>query len=157
MQVAAVKSPRSFVLALPVAAVCPATPGGTRISQAAHLVPLLAALVTSAAFSADSLDVAAGKTIFEQVCGICHAAASDGSGPTRGPNLFGLIGREAGGDPNFAMYSPALKAYGLTWSLKALDEFLSDPTTKVPGTAMPVALPDKQERAAVIAYLASLK
>ncbi len=122
-----------------------------------RLMVLAAALVTPVMFAAENPDVAHGKTVFEQVCGICHAIAQDGSGPTMGPNLFGLIGRNAGSEPNFAMYSPALKGYGVEWNAKTLDEFLINPTAKVPGTTMPVMLPDAKDRADVIAYIASLE
>ena len=40
---------------------------------------------------------------------------------------------------------------------ETLDEFLAMPMQKVPGTTMPMMLPDAKERADVIAYLASLK
>lgn len=118
---------------------------------------LIGALVPQLSFADEKGDVAKGQTVFEQLCGICHSASADGSGPTMGPNLFGLIGRKVASEPNFAMYSPALKALGAEWSIKALDEFLKDPLAKVPGTTMPVTLPNRQERADVIAYLASLK
>ena len=38
-----------------------------------------------------------------------------------------------------------------------LDEFLVNPSAKVPGTAMAGVLTDPQQRADVIAYLATLK
>ena len=55
------------------------------------------------------------------------------------------------------MYSPALKKYGVTWNAKTLDEFLVMPMQKVPGTTMPMMLPDAKERGDVIAYLSSIK
>jgi len=45
---------------------------------------------------------------------------------------------------------------GLTWDEKTLDLFLTSSTKEVPGTAMPVALPDATVRANVIAYLETL-
>ena len=44
----------------------------------------------------------------------------------------------------------------LTWDAKTLDDFLTSSTAKVPGTAMPVAIPDGKIRADVIAYLGTL-
>jgi len=118
----------------------------------------LAALSALAApvFADDKPDLENGQIIFEQRCGICHAVNKDPAGPVAGPNMVGLIGRKAASEPAFSMYSPALKKYGVTWSAKTLDEFLVMPMTKVPGTTMPMMLPDDKERADVIAYLTSL-
>lgn len=118
------------------------------------LLALAFGLTATAGFAAD---VANGKTIFEQRCGICHAVSKDPGGPVAGPNMVGLIGRKAASEPGFTMYSPALKKYGVTWNAKTLDEFLVMPMQKVPGTTMPMMLPDAKERGDVIAYLASLK
>jgi cytochrome c2 len=43
------------------------------------------------------------------------------------------------------------------WTSETLNEFLTDPSAKVPGTAMAGILTDPQERADVIAYLSTLK
>jgi cytochrome c len=102
-------------------------------------------------------DIENGKTIFSQRCGICHAVSTAPGGPVAGPLMAGIIGRKAASVPGFAMYSPALKKYGVTWSEKTLDEFLIAPMTKVPGTVMPMMLPDNKERADVVAYIATLK
>jgi cytochrome c len=71
--------------------------------------------------------------------------------------MVGIVGRKAATQPEFTMYSPALKKYGVTWNAKTLDEFLVMPMQKVPGTTMPMMLPDAKERGDVIAYLTSLK
>jgi cytochrome c2 len=118
------------------------------------LLVLALSLFAPAAFTAD---LANGKTIFEQRCGICHAVNKEPGGPVAGPNMVGLIGRKAASQPEFTMYSPALKKYGVTWNAKTLDEFLVMPMQKVPGTTMPMMLPDAKERGDVIAYLTSLK
>ena len=123
----------------------------TRISLIA-----LAVLATPAAFAAEKADVANGKTLFEQRCGICHSTVKDG-GPVLGPNMVGLIGRKAGSDANFPTYTPALKAYAVKWNAKTLSEFLENPMVKVPGTMMPMSLPDAKERADVVAYMATIK
>ncbi len=124
----------------------------TRISLIA-----LAMFATPAAFAAEKADVANGKTLFEQRCGICHATTREGAGPVLGPTMIGLIGRKAGTDKDFPTYTPALKAYGVKWSTKTLDEFLENPMIKVPGTMMPMSLPDKKERTDVIAFMATVK
>ena len=121
-----------------------------------RLLALAFVFATPAVFAAEKADVANGKTIFDQRCGICHATTKEG-GPILGPSVAGLMGRKAATEPNFAMYTPQLKAYGVKWSAKTLDEFLINPMTKVPGTTMPMVLPDDKERGDVIAFLATLK
>ena len=101
-------------------------------------------------------DIENGKTTFAAMCGVCHSVTKTG-GPTQGPNLVGVVGRRAASEPEFALYTPALKASGLTWSTKTLDKFLINPMAKVPGTAMPMLIPDDKTRADVVAYLATLK
>jgi len=122
-----------------------------------RLLALAAALVTPAVFAAGKPDADNGKTIFAAKCGICHAVNNDPGGPVAGPNMVGVIGRKAGTQKDFAMYTPALKDYGVKWNPKTLNDFLVSPLTKVPGTTMPMMLPDDQERADVIAYLGTLK
>ena len=75
-----------------------------------------------------------------------------------GPGLFAIVGRKAGSLPAYN-YSDALAqagSKGKVWTRSELDTFLSDPAKAVPGTAMPVNVADKMERAALIDYLASL-
>lgn len=69
-----------------------------------------------------------------------------------GPNLNGLFGRKAGAVAGFN-YSPALKASGIVWDAKTLDQFLAAPTAKVPGTRMVMKVSDPARRAALIAFL----
>src|SRR6202035_5031599 len=45
----------------------------------------------------------------------------------------------------------------LVWDAATLDHFLTDPAKAVPGTTMPIPLPDAGMRADLIAYLATLK
>lgn len=101
-------------------------------------------------------DIEHGRTTFQAMCGVCHAVKPSG-GPVEGPNLVGLVGRQAGSHPNFTKYSPALKASGLTWTRENLDQFLKSPMAMVPGTFMPMLIPDDRTRADVIAYLSTLK
>src|SRR5580700_10586425 len=65
----------------------------------------LAVLGSSAAHAGG--DPAKGKAAFERQCAICHTV--DKGGPDRfGPNLFGIIGRKAGTEPDYA-YTRAFK------------------------------------------------
>lgn len=115
---------------------------------------ILAAAAASPAFSADA---AKGKAYFDQICAVCHATTANGDGPVAGPTLAGVTGRKAASAKGFALYTDALKKSGLTWDAKTLDEFLTNPMKKVPGTSMPMMIPDNGTRADVITYLGTLK
>jgi len=125
--------------------------------RTAPLFALAALLAGPAAFAADKPDIENGKTIFAQRCGICHSVSTEPGGPIVGPSMVGLVGRKAASVKDFTMYSPALKKYGVTWNAKTLDTFLVNPMTVVPGTTMPMMLPDPKERGDVVGYLLTLK
>jgi cytochrome c len=119
------------------------------IVAAAVLAPALCA-------AASKPDIENGKTTFNAMCGVCHSVQKAG-GPTLGPNLLGIVGRKAASEPEFTLYTPALKGSRITWNKKTLDKFLLNPNAKVPGTAMPMQIPDNKTRADVVAYLVTLK
>jgi cytochrome c len=121
--------------------------------MAALAAPALAA--EKAADKAPPGDVAAGQTLFNQRCGICHVTQDDGK-QHPAPNLRGVVGRKAASYPGFN-YSPALKASGITWTSGKIYQFLTGPQMMVPGTFMVITVPKDDERANVVAYLASLK
>jgi len=123
-----------------------------------NLLALALALAAPAIYAAGAKpDIENGKTIFAQRCGICHAVSSAPGGPIVGPSMVGLVGRKAASVAGFTMYSGALKKYGVTWNAKTLDTFLVNPMQAVPGTSMPMMLPDAKERGDVIGYLLTLK
>ena len=93
-----------------------------------------------------------GSDLFEDRCAGCHFRTGDG----QGPSLAGVVGRRAGSAPGFA-YTPAMKASGLIWTPANLDRFLTEPGKAVPGTAMPIHVPDAAQRKAIIAYLATVR
>ena len=112
----------------------------------------VAALMATVPARAQNADT--GQSVFKQACGICHDVAA---GRNRiGPSLFGVVGRAAGGVPNFH-YSDGNKNSGMTWDTATLDRYLVNPRGTVPGTTMSYGgLKDDQKRHDLIAYLATL-
>ena len=95
----------------------------------------------------------AGEQVFAQ-CAACHS--TDGTNGV-GPTLKGVVGRASASVPGFA-YSNAMKRAQLQWTAEELDKYIANPQAAVPGNVMPYAgMPDATERAALIAYLATLK
>jgi cytochrome c len=95
-----------------------------------------------------------GKTVFRQVCSICHTVVAGKN--MVGPSLFGVVGRKSGSLPDFH-YSDAMKNANLTWDAATLDRYLANPRGVVPGTLMAYAgLKDDQKRKDLIAYLATV-
>src|SRR5262252_2605068 len=93
-------------------------------------------------------DPAHGKTLY-QACMGCHSLDEDDVGPRH----RGVVGRTAGSVPGYA-YSPALKNSHIVWDRDNLDRWLTNPQELVPGAKMFFAMPNPQDRADVIAYLA---
>ena len=90
-----------------------------------------------------------GQELFGERCAACHALDRNKAGPMLG----GVFGRRAGAVPGYN-YSRALLASGLTWAKDDLDRWLSNPREFVPGSRMPVKIPDPTTRRDIIAYLA---
>jgi cytochrome c len=119
----------------------------------------LAALLATAAAVATEIkgDAARGKALFmSNPCVTCHGVTKADTSMI-GPSLFGVVGRKAGTGQSLLGATENLKKYGVIWDAETLDEFLADPNAKVPGTPMIGMLADPQQRADVIAYLATLK
>ena len=123
-----------------------------------RLFTLAALLATLAAYASETQgDAANGQELFmASGCPACHGVTKEDNSKV-GPNLVGVVGRQAGTTPSLLGPSENMKKYGVTWSAETLDEFLVNPSAKVPGTAMMGILTDPQQRADVIAYLSTLK
>lgn len=87
-------------------------------------------LATSAAYAGDA---AAGESDFKK-CKACHTISNGDEviykGGTTGPNLYGVIGRQAGSNEEFGKYGDdivAAGAAGLVWTEELVVEFAKDP------------------------------
>lgn len=99
----------------------------------------------------DAALIATGKAAFVN-CVACHNIV-DGTPAKTGPNLYAVVGRNAGTEEGFS-YSSALRSSDITWTEAELDAFLTDPAARVSGTKMTVGLvPNSAKRRAIIAYL----
>lgn len=102
------------------------------------------ALITNA-------DLKRGETLFLQ-CRACHSLAADEPNKV-GPNLHGVIGRNAGLAEGFA-YSDVMVNAGVIWSPETLNEFLARPSQFIPGNRMVfVGVRKPEDRANLIAFL----
>jgi hypothetical protein len=123
---------------------------------------LLAAGLAPATMTAQDLpagDAARGQAYFQISCAVCHSPVLGPNNTAlmkQGPSLVGVVGRAAGSSPHFN-YTKAMREAGLTWDAATLNRFLANPMGVLPGTTMPMPVPDEGSRADVIAYLATLK
>jgi cytochrome c len=115
-------------------------------TEAAEEGPDFATLLASA-------DPAAGEAVFKK-CGSCHKVdGTDGVGP----HLNGVVDRAKGSIAGFSYSEAILALTAETWTPEKLNGFIENPKKYMPGTKMAFAgLPKPEDRANVIAYLASL-
>jgi glucose/arabinose dehydrogenase/cytochrome c2 len=100
-----------------------------------------------------------GQAYFQISCAICHSPTLGPDNTViikQGPSLAGIVGRPAGTLPHFN-YTKAMRESGFTWDTATLNRFLANPLFVLPGTTMPMPVPDATNRADVIAYLSTLK
>jgi cytochrome c len=92
-----------------------------------------------------------GELAYNSSCRTCHSI--DEGDNRLGPNLHGIIGREAGSEEYG--YSPAMSASDIVWDAKTLDRFIRDPQAVVPGNNMRPygGISDTEIRANIVAYL----
>lgn len=92
-----------------------------------------------------------GRRVAAQ-CRSCHTFTEDG-GNRVGPNLHGLFGRAAGTAEGFT-YSDAVKNSGITWNEAALESWLNEPRTFLPGNRMSFpGVHDATDRRDLITFL----
>lgn len=123
-----------------------------RISAVLGSVVVAALVLPLPVSAADDAQLQLGARGFAQ-CAACHSL--DPAKPSAvGPNLSGVFGKRAGTNARGFAYSEAMRKYGVVWSEKSLDVFLTAPVKAVPGTRMAYrGIPDPAARAALIAYL----
>jgi len=115
------------------------------------LATLFGVTFLMSAGTALAADVAAGKKIFRK-CKACHTLKAGGKS-TIGPNLHGVVGRNAATVDGFK-YSKAMKESGLVWDEANLTAYLTKPKEFLPGNKMPFPGLKKPEQIEnVIAYI----
>ncbi|MDI1341416.1 c-type cytochrome [Polaromonas sp.] len=97
-------------------------------------------------------DVLRGQSLYESRCTACHAVDSNRVGPAH----RGVMGRRVGSLPGYK-YSEELARSRLRWTPQTLNTWLQDPEDLVAGQRMGFQVDDAQERADLIAYLATLR
>ena len=118
--------------------------------------PAIAVAALVCATPALGADAAAGKALFRGQCALCHSAQTGDNGGAQGPNLNGVVGRQAATNSDFS-YTQALKNSKLTWDAATLDRFLTSPTSVVPGSAMVIPVPKPEDRQNLIEYFTQVK
>jgi len=98
-----------------------------------------------------------GERLAQTACTQCHTFGK-GEPNGVGPNLFGLLGRQAAASPGFTyskQYVAAMKEK--TWDRALLERWLTDSQAVAPGSTMAYFQDDAKKRAALIDYIQSLK
>ncbi|WP_375201722.1 c-type cytochrome [Hyphococcus sp.] len=88
------------------------------------------------------------------LCKSCHTFEEGGANGT-GPNLWGVVGRELASHAGFN-YTNALQEAGGVWTYERLDAYLKNSQEYIPGTAMVQRFAKDEQRADILAYLATL-
>ena len=126
-----------------------------RAGQSGAIGLCVASLLFSIAMPARAEgDAAVGRKIYQNKCLSCHGDAKTKG--TLGPSLVGIIGRHAS-DPAQGMTSRGMSEADFVWTETVLDEYLAAPSNKVHGTIMPIGVSRAQDRADLIAYIATMR
>lgn len=132
------------------------------------LFALTAAALMATSAAATAGDAAAGETEFGRRCKSCHTIASADEtivkGGKTGPNLYGVVGRTAGTNAEFAKrYGKDLVAAGeagLVWTEDLLNDYVADPKAFLSdylGTSAKTKMTFKLKKGEnIAAYLATL-
>jgi len=103
-----------------------------RLTRLAAAAAAAAFVLAAPAFASSDGDAAKGEKLFKK-CKSCHMIANGDQvifkGGKTGPNLYGVIGRPAGGYDGYK-YGKSLVAAGekgLVWDQETLAEYVADP------------------------------
>ena len=109
---------------------------------------LIAAIVAAPTQAADA---EAGAKVFKK-CKACHTLDEGGKNKI-GPNLFGILGKQAGTTEGFK-YSKAFKNAEFTWDEAELGKYLTNPKKYLKGNKMAFpGLKKEEDIANVLAYI----
>jgi len=121
----------------------------------AHLSPGVCALAALGIFilagHPSAAQSAADAELFRKNCQACHSLVADGV-QRAGPDLQQILGRKAGTLAGFP-YSQTLKEADFAWTAEAMDAWLTNPQSYLPGTYMMYRQDDPEVRGAIIRYL----
>lgn len=113
-----------------------------------------------------------GRRLYIELCHTCHgpilsdpdyeaATANNGMifpvmAPPHGPNLTGVVGREAGSVVGYDYSDPFLKYLGgMIWDDGAIDSWIFDSQGVAPGSRMYFKEPQEVTRREIVSYLAA--
>lgn len=126
-------------------------------AQLVRMVAALALLGSGAFILPAQAQSADGAKLFAQHCAACHQVAADAP-QGMGPNLRGVIGRQAGQIKGFAYSAEFKKALAKkNWTTELMDKWLEEPQNVAPGTYMMYKQTDPAIRSAIIEYLSTVK
>jgi len=119
------------------------------------LTSALLTLGLSAAPSLLAAEDAESRALVVKQCSQCHTF-DQGEKHGQGPNLYGLLGREAAAAPGF-VYSEGIKEAlkGKVWDAELLDRWLSDTVAVAPKAQMVYFQDDPEVRATLIRFFKS--
>ena len=143
MHKVSLQRPLNFVLAAALLTIAYLAGGGSAYAQAASPREWV---------SPPPGNAQTGAALYQQHCTACHNIDSNKIGPAH----RGVMGRRVGSLPGYK-YSAELAASRLRWTPQTLNMWLGDPEDLVNGQRMGFLIESAQDRADLIAYLATLK
>ncbi len=100
-------------------------------------------------------DIGKGEKVAKK-CKACHTMEEGGKNGL-GPNLFGILGRQAGSVEGFN-YSSAMAESGIVWDATTFNDFVLKPKNVVPGTKMSFkGIKKATQRENLLAYFGTLQ
>lgn len=118
---------------------------------------MLAAALLFGAAAGSAQAESAGEKLFKQQCAACHAVAKDAP-MGMGPNLSGIVGKQAGKMEGFKYSAEFKKGLdGKKWTPELLNAWLTEPQDVAPGTYMMYKQGDAAVRKTIIDYLKTIK